>query len=62
MRSARLSDILERLAEGEEGVTMVEYALIVALIGGALVGIVTTLSNSIGFRLNPANWNISGGS
>jgi pilus assembly protein Flp/PilA len=39
---------LKNLWTGEEGATMVEYALLVALIGAALVVVVTNLSSSIG--------------
>jgi pilus assembly protein Flp/PilA len=39
---------LKNLWTGEEGATMVEYALMVALIGAALVVVVTNLSSSIG--------------
>jgi pilus assembly protein Flp/PilA len=40
--------LIKRLLAGEDGATMVEYALMVTLIGVALVTVVTTLSTSIG--------------
>ena len=42
-----MTNFLKRLAAGEEGATMVEYALMVALIGAALIGVVGTLSTAI---------------
>ena len=50
----------KQLFAGEEGATMVEYALMVALIGAALVGIVTTLSSSIGTKFTSVSNTISG--
>jgi pilus assembly protein Flp/PilA len=43
-----MTKFLKNLLAGEEGATMVEYALMVALIGAALVTVVTSLSGSIG--------------
>jgi len=42
-----MTKFLKRLAAGEEGATMVEYALMVALIGAALIAVVGTLSTAI---------------
>ena len=39
---------IKNFVKEEEGATMVEYALLVALIGAALVAIITTLRGSIG--------------
>jgi pilus assembly protein Flp/PilA len=44
----------------EEGATMVEYALMVALIGAALVTVVTTLSGSIGTQFTNVGNTVSG--
>jgi Flp pilus assembly pilin Flp len=41
---------IKGLFAGEEGATMVEYALLVALIGAALVVTVTALSTAIGTK------------
>ena len=41
---------LRRLAVGEEGATMVEYGLLVALIAAALVRVVASLNSSISWR------------
>lgn len=40
-------DMLKRLVMEEEGATMAEYGLLVALIAAALVGIVEALSGGI---------------
>jgi Flp pilus assembly pilin Flp len=50
----------ERLFADEDGVAMVEYALMVALIGAALVGIVTSLSLSIGSPLTSVSNTLNG--
>ena len=42
-----MTTILKRLANEEEGATMVEYALMVALIGAALITVVGTLATAI---------------
>ena len=55
--------MLDRLAQllvGEEGATMVEYALMVALIGAALVTVVTTLKTSIGSKFTSVSTTLSG--
>ena len=38
---------LKNLIAGEEGASMVEYALMIALIGAAMVGVVTALTGNI---------------
>jgi pilus assembly protein Flp/PilA len=55
-----MSDFFKRLAAGEEGATMVEYALMVALIGAALVTVVTQLGTSIGTQFTSVSNTISG--
>lgn len=50
----------KQLFAGEEGATMVEYALMVALIGAALVTVVTTLSTSISGKFTSVSTTISG--
>jgi pilus assembly protein Flp/PilA len=55
-----MSDFFKRLAAGEEGATMVEYALMVALIGAALVTVVTQLGTSIGTQFTFVSNTISG--
>ena len=55
-----MTQFLKQLAAGEEGATMVEYALMVALIAGAVVGIVTTLSSSISGQFNTVQGKIAG--
>jgi len=50
----------KRLMIGEEGATMVEYALMVALIGAALVTIVTALGTAIGSNFTSVSNTVSG--
>jgi Flp pilus assembly pilin Flp len=52
----------KQLFAGEEGATMVEYALMVALIGAALVTVVSTLSTSISGKFTSVSTTIGGGS
>ena len=52
----------KRLIAGEEGATMVEYALMVALIGAALVSVVRTLGGSISGKFGSVSTTISGSS
>jgi pilus assembly protein Flp/PilA len=52
--------LLKRLMTGEDGATMVEYALMVALIGAALVTVVTSLGASIGTQLTSVSSTIGG--
>jgi pilus assembly protein Flp/PilA len=50
----------KQLVAGEDGATMVEYALMVALIGAALVTVVTTLGTSISGKFTSVSTTISG--
>jgi Flp pilus assembly pilin Flp len=43
-----MAHLLKRLAAGEDGATMVEYAIMLSLIGAALVTTITALSSSVG--------------
>jgi Flp pilus assembly pilin Flp len=52
--------LLKRLMTGEDGATMVEYALMVALVGAALAAIVGTLGSSVGAQLTSVSSTISG--
>jgi pilus assembly protein Flp/PilA len=54
--------LAKQLFAGEEGATMVEYALMVALIGAALVTVVTTLGTSISGKFTSVSTSISGAS
>lgn len=49
-----------KLATDEAGATMVEYALMVALIAAALVGVVTTLGSSISTTFTSVSNTVSG--
>jgi pilus assembly protein Flp/PilA len=53
---------IKGLFAGEEGATMVEYALLVALIGAALVATVSTLSGAIGGKFTSVGTTISSAS
>jgi pilus assembly protein Flp/PilA len=55
-----MMNFLKKLYAGEEGATMVEYALMVALIGAALIGVVTTLSSAIGGKFTSVGTAVSG--
>jgi pilus assembly protein Flp/PilA len=55
-----MANLLKRLIAGEEGASTVEYALMVALIGAALVTTVTTLGTSIGGKFTSVSSKISG--
>ena len=57
-----MAKFLKQLAAGEEGATMVEYALMVALIGAALVTVVVALSGSIGTQFTSVSNTVGGGS
>jgi pilus assembly protein Flp/PilA len=52
--------LLERLMTDEEGATMVEYSLMVALIAGVAAAAVTTLGASIGTQLTAVSSAIGG--
>jgi Flp pilus assembly pilin Flp len=57
-----MSKFIKHLFAGEEGATMVEYALMVALIGAALVTVVTGLSTAISGKFTSVSTTISGSS
>lgn len=56
-----MAQFMKRLVREEEGATMVEYALMVALIGAALVTVVSTLGTTIGNKFTAVGTNISSG-
>lgn len=51
-----------RLWDSEEAATMVEYALLVALIGAALISIVHAMGTSISGKYSSVSSSISAGS
>ena len=55
-----MTKFMQHLLAGEEGATMVEYALMVALIGAALAGVVGTLGTSISSKFTSVASTISG--
>ena len=54
MNIARLKDFVGRLLQDEEGATMVEYALMVALIAAICVAAVTLLGGKANTTFNNA--------
>ncbi len=55
-----MANLLKQLVAGEEGATMVEYALMVALIGAALITVVGTLSTAISGKFTSVSTSITG--
>ena len=55
-----MATFFRRLAADEVGATMVEYALMVALIGAALVTVVTGLSTAISGQFSSVSTTVSG--
>ena len=53
---------LRDMAAHEDGATMVEYALMLALIGASLVAIVTNLGSAIGNKFTSVSSTVSGAS
>ncbi len=53
---------LKRLTAGEGGATMVEYALMVALIAAVAVAAVTTLGTTVNSKFTPVNGSTPSGS
>ena len=57
-----MSNFLKSLIADEDGATMVEYALMVALIGAALVTVVTSLGTAISGKFTSVSNSITGSS
>ncbi len=55
-----MTRFMKQLIAGEEGATMVEYALMVALIAAALIGVVTTLGGSISTKFAGVSTAVTG--
>ncbi len=55
-----MTNFLKSLIADESGATMVEYALMVALIGAALVVTVTSLGTAIGGKFSSVSSSITG--
>jgi len=55
-----MNESFKRLAAGEEGATMVEYALMVALIGAALIAVIGTLSTAMGDKFTSVGSAVTG--
>ena len=55
-----MSKFLKRLIVEQDGATMVEYALMIALIGAALITVVGTLSSAISGQFTSVGTAVSG--
>ena len=55
-----MRNMIKNFIKQEEGATMVEYALMVALIAAALITAVTTLSGNIGSKFTSVGTTIAG--
>jgi Flp pilus assembly pilin Flp len=53
-----MTDLARRLVHGQDGATAAEYAMIVALLGTALVTALTSLGDAIGGRLSTVSRSI----
>jgi len=59
-RDLSMTQLLKQLIVGQDGATMVEYAMMLALIGAALITAVTALSTSIGSKFTSVSTTLSG--
>jgi pilus assembly protein Flp/PilA len=57
-----MANLLKRLVAGEEGATMVEYALMVALIAAALITVVGSLGTAISGKFSTVSTSVSAAS
>jgi pilus assembly protein Flp/PilA len=55
-----MTTFLKKLYTGEEGATMVEYALMVALIGAALITVVGALGTAISGKFTTVSTAVTG--
>jgi pilus assembly protein Flp/PilA len=55
-----MTNFFKKLIAGEEGATMVEYALMVALIGAALITVVGTLKTALATQFTAVSTAVSG--
>jgi len=55
-----MSNFIKKFVKDEDGATMVEYGLMVALIAVVLIAIVTSVGTSLSGMFNNVNTNISG--
>lgn len=55
-----MKNLITRLVSEEDGATMVEYGLMVALIAAVIVGIVTTLGETIRDKFTAVNTEVAG--
>jgi pilus assembly protein Flp/PilA len=59
---SKLASIARRIVRNEEGATMVEYALMVALIAVVVIAGATLLGNSVNAKFSTVAGNVSGAS
>jgi Flp pilus assembly pilin Flp len=55
-----MSQLVKKFFAGEEAATMVEYAMMLALIGAALVTALTSLKNAVGGKFTSVSTTLSG--
>jgi pilus assembly protein Flp/PilA len=55
-----MSKFIKRFVAGEEGATMVEYGLMVALIAAVLITVVTALGTNINAKFTSVSTAVSG--
>ena len=58
---SKLTALAKRFVADEEGATMVEYGMMVALIAAVCIGIVTTLGTNIQSNITSVSTAIGGG-
>lgn len=56
-----MKEMVKRFLQDEEGANMVEYALLVALIGVLLIGTIAALKDGIGAAFTSATGALTGG-
>jgi len=55
-----MKEMIKRFLQDEEGATMVEYGLMLALIAAVCIGIVTALGNSLDTKFGVVNTAVAG--
>ena len=55
-----VKSLLVRLAKGEEGVTMIEYALLAALIAVAAIGAITAVGTAVNSKFTDVKNSLNG--
>jgi Flp pilus assembly pilin Flp len=55
-----MASLIRRLVDGEDAATMLEYAIMLSLIGAALVTAVTGLASAMGVKFTSVSNTLSG--